>query len=520
MNQAVPAPRLATSFLNDTSSAFIINWFQEVCPAWSGFDSNANWNRKMAIDLWQTSATVNSALESMSASFLASRLPGLRPTSLRLMQRATDFIQAELEVVKRNRVLSTVPKGLLFAMFCLGTTVCWVDARGLGLPFFRESKTLLTRLNAQAAALGGARSGTLDFFNKSMVYCEMLLAVVRDDGDDDDLECEGQEEVNVSQLGTDDAPADSPRLIHPWTGISMQTSRLFAESVRICRTSRHRTRRATDLMASLHDFLRAQRLEEQLLALEFNLDLTLNPNPDPSLGEHTKPMGDTGDLATPKSHLALTAEAYRLSSLLHLYQTFPDLSFHRLPAAAEAHLDDNALWTEWIVPLALHLLRILERIPPSSGSRCIHPLLYISASTGLRHSTAAASAPTDIFPSLSPSLSLNAAPTAAAAWRTQPRLHETGPLTSYITQVTSAGCAALSEQERARDLSLEVSRARHFVMRRLESLESSLPPAPVVVAKELVAAVWAAYDGDVGGALYAVHWIDVMEDNDLRSMFG
>lgn len=40
----------------------IRNWFEDVCPAWSAFDSGMNMNRKLAADLWHSSAAVFNAL--------------------------------------------------------------------------------------------------------------------------------------------------------------------------------------------------------------------------------------------------------------------------------------------------------------------------------------------------------------------------------------------------------------------------------------------------------------------------
>ncbi|KAL0943585.1 C6 zinc finger domain containing protein [Colletotrichum truncatum] len=480
-----------TNSLVDTSSAFIINWFEQVCPAWSGFDSNTNMNRKIAIDLWRTSTTVCSSLESMSAAFLASRLPSMRQSALRLMGRATDFIQAELEVVKAQPDLHTIPTSLLFSLFCLGTTVCWVDARGFGLPFLREARSLIQRLNAQSVMLNVAGLDMLTFFNKSLTYCEMLLAVVRDDEPLDHQENEDTAS-NQLQLIEERAP-------HPWTGVSTVTTRLFAECIRLCRSFRHRMRQGMDpqryFSYALQDLIVAQRLEEQLLELEFPPD-----NPDV----------DTGDFATPVSHLARVAEAYRLSSLLHLYQTFPDLVSLRLPTESPMTDSGSVPWDEWIIPLALRLVKVLEHIPTTSGTRVIQPLLYISASTGLRHDNSASSDMISLFGTLQQDLMGGTGPSIISP----PPLFDSHNLSLYISQMASAPVP----EEPMSNLSLEVSSARHFVMRRLSILESSLPPAPVVVAKDLVQSIWRAYDSEVGTP--TVHWIDIMEDNNLRSLFG
>lgn len=490
-NQNQLAPYSLTPGLADTSSAFVINWFEQVCPAWSGFDSNTNLNRKIAIDLWRTSATVCSSLESMSAAFLASRLPSMRQSALRLMQRATDFIQAELQVVKARPDHRAVPTGLLFSLFCLGTTVCWIDSRLYGLPFLREARSLIRRLNAQSAAFSTANQDMLSFFNKSLAYCEMLLSVVRDDEPlDQQADDHPESQLQVTE----------ERSPHPWTGVSTLTTRLFAQCIRLCRTARHRLRQAAMdpqkyFSNALQDLIGAQRLEEQLLELDF-------PSESPEV--------DTGDSSTPVSHLARVAEAYRLSSLLHLYQTFPDLVSLRLPAESPMTESGSVPWDEWIIPLALRLVKVLEHIPATSGTRVIQPLLYISASTGLRHDAPAAS---DMFAAFG-SLQQDLMGGTGSNMVSPPPLFDSHNLSLYISQMADAP----AREGPMSNMTLDVGSARHFVMRRLSILESSLPPTPVVVAKELVQSIWRAYDGDIGSP--TVHWIDVMEDNDLRSMFG
>ncbi|KAK2025745.1 hypothetical protein LX32DRAFT_567505 [Colletotrichum zoysiae] len=488
-NQNHLAPYSLAPGLADTSSAFVINWFDQVCPAWSGFDSNTNLNRKIAIDLWRTSATVCSSLEAMSAAFLASRLPSMRQSALRLMQRATDFIQAELQVVKAQPEYRTVPTGLIFSLFCLGTTLCWVDSRLYGLPFLREARSLIRRLNAQSAMFSSSNQDMLLFFNKSSDYCEMLLSVVRDD---EPLDQDNEDSTTQLQVLEERSP-------HPWTGVSTLTTRLFSESIRLCRSARHRLRQAIDpqkyFSSALQDLIAAQRLEEQLLELDI-------PSGNPEV--------DTGDSSTPVSHLAGIAEAYRLSSLLHLYQTFPDLVSLRLPAESPMAESGSVPWDEWIIPLALRLVKVLEQIPATSGTRVVQPLLYISASTGLRHDTPAGPNMLTDCGSLQQDLTRGTVPNLLNS----PQLFNSQNLSLYVSQMADAP----AREGSVTTMTLDVGSARHFVMRRLSILESSLPPTPVVVAKELVQAIWRAYDNDVGSP--TVHWIDVMEDNDLRSMFG
>ncbi|CAK7265464.1 hypothetical protein SEPCBS119000_001525 [Sporothrix epigloea] len=498
--------------LIDSSSALVIHWFDNVCPAWSGFDSNANPIRTIAVDVWRSSVTVGNALEAMSAAFLASRDPSMRRSAMRLMRRAADYAQVELGMMRAGTHPSqrsdgmALPTGLLFSLFGVGTTVCWVDAHSLGLPFLRETRRLLARLNRQQRSRPGAVDAErLEFFNKCMTYCDMLLSVVHDDDDVvDNYPILGNDSLApplppyLSTASFDTGPALGPTISyhpsnivamaaenrpHPWTGISSLSSRLFAETMGLCRRVQLRSGMAAASLPA--HYLLAERLEEQLLNAE--IEVPVVPDLDIPSGSLWH-LGDTGDARTPPSHLALIAEAYRLSSLLVFYETFPSFGFLRLRGRMLPTGDDGddgdyghhssgttaplsrpaVLWQEWITPLSLHLLQVLERIPLTSGSRVIQPLLYICASTGLR----------------------------------QPDItDEPGP-------------EARSECE-----SLKVRNGRSFVLQRLSVLESSLPPTPVTMAKELVRAIWRAYDASPPGSA-PVHWINVMEAANLRSMFG
>lgn len=309
-------PVFMTTPITDTSSLLITNWFEQVCPAWSGFDSPTNLNRRLATELWHESRSVFGSLQSMSAAFLSTRLPHMRQPAVRLMRTATESIQAEVRATKAKMHLDTVPTGLLFSLFCVGTTVCWVDTSQLGLPFFREARLLLERLNRRLSAFYEKDVEIIHFFNKCLAYCEMLLAVVSESPPEDTQPAQQRPQPSsATGRGVDGE-------LHPWTGISTTTSRLFTKSIRLCRDYRHKVRRqcreGISFDASLDEMAEAQRLEELLLELDF-----------PSA--QMRQTNDTGDEKTPFLHLAKIAEAYQLAALLHLYQTFPELVSLRLP---------------------------------------------------------------------------------------------------------------------------------------------------------------------------------------------
>ncbi|OBS20824.1 hypothetical protein FPOA_07165 [Fusarium poae] len=470
--QYYEATPLTVGLITDTSSLLISNWFEQVCTLWSGFDSDFNLNRKLALDLCTSSQSVFSSLQSMSAGFLSTRLPHMKQSAVYFLQAATTSVLSEAQNILLNPCTGSLPAGVLFSLFCVGTTMCWVDARQLGIPFFQSATKILDRLNRRVETLCPKDLELLSFFNRSLTYCEMLLAVVNQDDSDTTTYTQSDGAMQLAERYMDDSP-------HPWTGISPLSSQLFAQSIRLCRSFRRNLKlpkeTGRDFQRALEDIQEARRLEEEILSLEFQSSLSTT---------------NTGDHRTPSLHLAQVAEAYKLAALLHLYQTFPDLVTSRMPGNSVYANSRHIPWEEWIIPLSLRLVNVLELIPPNSGTRVIQPLLYITASTGLRYDTTTM---LDIstFPS--------EADFASSSFVNDPFAP---PPTNVISR-----------------MSLDISNARHFIMGRLNMLESSLPPKPVIMAKELIKAIWEAYDDEPPGVA-SVHWVDVMEDKNLRSMFG
>lgn len=477
----------------DLASRLIGNWFDEVCPAWSAFDSDMNMNRKLAADLWFSSASVFNSLQSMSASFLSARLPQMRQPALSLLKTATLCIQAEVDSIGSKPQLDCMPTGLLFSLFCLGTTICWLDANRLGAPFLKEAKGLLRRASQQYPATDEDKAGVLGFFQKSLVYWEMLISVVEDADLRSDID--GMILFGHTQQTSDNTGKTSTDILpHPWTGISSMTSHLFARSMRLCRNYRRRitnpTGRAISLSTAMQEIQDAQGLEKQLLELEFS-----------SISE----MNGTGDWRTPWLHLAHVAESYQLASLLQLYVTFPDLVSIRLPRES-GYSRGDVPWDRWIIPLTLRLTRVLEQIPPDSGSRVIQPLLYICASTGLRFSL---SVSTDHDP-----CDMVFGATGVSSGPNDNSLDILG----YINQIDASGITGPTSNS-VPSVALDIGIARNFIMKRLKLLETTLQPKPIIVAEELVKAVWDAYDNEAPGCT-SVHWLDVMEKKGLQSLFG
>ncbi|KAM6508506.1 hypothetical protein FALCPG4_018347 [Fusarium falciforme] len=463
-------------------TSLIEYWFHEVCAIWSQYDSDKNFNRIIAAALWSSSEAVTISLESMSAAYLSSKVPHMRQTSVSLMKSATRIIKAELLSFQHSDRFTSVPTGLLFALLCIGTSVCWLYPDHLGIPYLREAKGLLHQINRQKRSMCEKDHKLLHTFNKSWTYCDMLLSVVAGSGPRsisemdsvDDISADGYPTAEEAQSDIDQEPP------HPWTGVSTTISKLFTRTMKLCHNfhfnlKQHSTVTAHNLTTALNLIEEAKAIEERLVRLDFEI---------------SHPMGETGDQRTPCGHLVNIAEAYRLAGLLHLYQTFPDLVMRRLPnSILTGQRNTGTAGDELIIPLGLRLVKILKQLPPDSGSRMTQPLLCITASIGLRFTSS------------------NATPTIEAC-----------DMSDYISHL----CRADKDTEQPSSVTrseLEIGNARQFILCRLNALEMALPPRPVVVARNLVKSIWNAYDNDRTG-VNRVHWIDIMERQGLRSLFG
>ncbi|RSL46499.1 hypothetical protein CEP54_013817 [Fusarium duplospermum] len=208
---------------------------------------------------------------------------------------------------------------------------------------------------------------------------------------------------------------------------------------------------------------------------------------------------ETGDQRTPVQHLVNVAEAYQLVGLIHIYQTFPDL--------ADVSDTNNpwAAWDEFVTPLSLRLVKLIDMLPADSGCKMTQPLLCITASTGLRFGSTESVSKNDDLPEL-------AAGDAES-------IEDCDDMLEYIDHLVQAD-EALDHLTLAVESRSEILSARCFLMNRLEVLGTVLPPRPIAVAKKLVQAIWNEYNNEEGTVPGRVHWVDIMEKHNLRSLFG
>ncbi|KAK4144560.1 fungal-specific transcription factor domain-containing protein, partial [Dichotomopilus funicola] len=457
----------------DIPSFLINHWFGSVCSSWSALDSPTNPYRRLTADLWSGSEPVFYTLQAISAASLVERLPGvMRDTARSASRKAFDSIRKEL-IIRPSGSQREFPTALLLSLFCMSSSMCWMEASQLGQKFVRQAREVLRSLDTQS--LSNESRELLNFFNGCLVYEEMLRSVV------------SEEEVDFQHMLSWPEPTTpgplTPAVPHPWSGVSSDILRLFGKAVALCRRSRIRWRinggtSYRILQGAMKDIEEATAMEKRLLLIHV-----------PQLPIGVQPL-QTTDRSRDLYHLT---EAYRLCAILQLYETFPDLSSQRIPNAKET--DEFIAWKTLISPLALHVTDVLSKVPPGNLS-CIQPLLCLCAGSGLRYDH---------------KVPLRTGP--------QSYLLSTGPTGQPLPTPDAIEPGLPSPSLSVPENAIKTSQARQTIMERLEHLETCLPPKPIGVAKQLMRAVWNAYDQETE-LPRRTHWLDVMSSTGLHSLFG
>lgn len=501
----IPPYSIPSSLLH-VPTILVSHYFSSICKIFSSFDGTLNPFRATVGRLWDGSAPIYYAIQSMAAASLANDFPQMNSVGVQ-MQRETfrslysgSMNGLGINVGERVEDLDK----MLLTVLLVGQTTCWHDPGDLGLVHLRTAKRLnQRRLELQAASGAGLAESRVrrsnQFFEQCIIYWDMLAGFVDDMDDFDPLPAAFEfDYIHDVENGEKIFP-------HPWTGVSPRVSKLFREVGRLIRKYRRITLHDAsslnflsmelgmnidiphDSLAAIEAAARAQTLEEELL----------NFSP-PELDS----LVDAGDENTPVQHYILLAEAYRCAALLELYRVFPSILLKRLPGGANAAGLDfglgleqpdtihpffdfippsifaSILPNEFIVSFALHIISLLESIPSRSGTRCLQPLVLIAAGSELR---------------FTPSSATPCSANDASFFATPP-----------------INIPTLTPQD------ISIATARRFVVRRFQDFATMMPAKPILRAEMLVKETWSRADAGVDG----VFWMDVMGGLGLEGIFG
>ncbi|KPM45136.1 hypothetical protein AK830_g1419 [Neonectria ditissima] len=457
--------------LTQPSTRLVELWFKSVCGVWSAFDSPANPFRRLCSSLWGSSETVFYSLQSMASTSLTTDSSDLKEVTALAPRLANQALIQELQTLfKAPNHVSSVPAGLLVSLFCMSSSCSWVDSRELGLQYLGNARVVLDLLELNLESLREEDRQLLGFFRGCLVYEQMLRGIVSN----------REEDVSVPlEWNPTDAMPD-PLDLHPWTGVSTAIVMLLGKAMALCRRSRnlwrHRPVATYEIMLqALHDIAEGQKLEEKLLSIEI---------PDTA----DQPNGIQSGEESVRLDLHNATEAFRLSSLLQLYQSFPDLLSRRLPSNEAGN--SQAFQNQWVTGLAIRITRVLEEIPSTSPMRCLQPLLCICAGSGLR-------------------FEMGDDPETP---------YEKVPAIISEKENTSEDLDTISAASPQESRSLEVAQARDFLLSRLRELDQGILSNSGAVARKLLLAIWTAFDKD--SSLQQSHWMDIMAGTKSWTVFG
>lgn len=515
--------------LTHLPTMLIEHWFRLVCPMWSAFDSDINFNRRLAQTTWTASGAVFYAMQAMSAACLLDSMPALIGMLPTLRTQATTAIKQTMNQGS-NSTGPNVTADLVFAVFALGTSSSWSSPAPAELPWLQVARKLLS---AWQVELSPQDDLVHAYFCQALTYWEMLSTMSGLGSMADKVTTKQQR--HQARLRQALLLPDSPSVIavqgplaprqrilwtrpSSWCGVSNEVIDTFGQVLALCRSARQQAHlnhggTVASLTTALCDIAVAHELQRELLALDFGTLV--------SMEEAQGFLVHTQDDKTPIFHLVLTAEAYRQAGLLQLHLTFVDLPRISLTGRYDVHptesLFKDTAWgcvvdepphDEFVRSLSLHLLATLERIPAESGSRSMHSMLYLSAAAGLKFSTSSGSQDGTLTTSAP-------APNGLFGESTNDPLGLSMDLGSFDDihlphshPLFIFGHAAESASTDP-DPSRTIARARQSVLTRLSGLQQSVPQRARDGKLQLVNALWHGYDAAFPGCP-GIHWLDLV----------
>lgn len=382
-------PKLnALQTIHDSNSLLVEHYFRDVCKLYSSFDSAMNPYRASIARIWQSSAPIYYAIQSMAAAQLANAFPGMGVTGLEMQRKAYYCLKEELQLVSAGHAKS---ERVFLAMLLLGLTACWHDSSDLGMSHLRAARSLILPTLLDSRTLEDKETRRQNqFFEESLIYWEMLIGFVSPEVSVSTCVDDQQNFRELPLLRQDreiSRSAESKILPHPWTGISPEIHMIFAEIGKLIRHKR--------LAKSMPETAESGGLETAKLLEETLLDVQL-----PSVND----LADTGDLKTPKADFISVAEVYRCTGLLELYRVFPVLLQRRLRGeqlsrdrdfriesllspSFEATSPASSSHVMFLLSLSLHIISLLKSISPTSGTCFVQLLPIMAAASELRFFT-------------------------------------------------------------------------------------------------------------------------------------
>ncbi|CAI7676002.1 unnamed protein product [Penicillium pancosmium] len=408
----------------------------------------------------------------MSAAHLAEKDDGLKRVALAHRDEAASRL--EREVLKTDETIHSIhtvssefSSVVLFICILLGMTDSWHNSTMLGLNYLHSARLLFHRRSPVDinSVQSTKERNSVHFIAGIMAYWEALVSFLKD---------QPLDVTSYLSSFVDESYDIIPS--NPWTGVSTP---LFIYLARVGALGRQREAMQRLNLSSLA--LDADnKIQATLINKAREIETAL-------LGYHIPPLDkieQTHDIQTPVIHLQKTAQIFRLTALLEVYLSFPELA---TPCARESSRSecDSSYRLEIsrpskILSLATGILTIISTLPLDSGANVILCLPLIVAGSSLQSSSpASTSQKVELFDEL-------------ASIHNEQGVHE---------------------------------HWRSFVRERLKNIHRFVGLASVLRALEVVERTW--FRADVqriatqqGMSGSFVHWTNVMVDERLETIFG
>ncbi|KAL2201694.1 hypothetical protein CC79DRAFT_1402305 [Sarocladium strictum] len=494
--------------LTHLPTALIQHWFREVCPTWSVFDSDVNYNRTVAQSSWGSSESVFLSLQAMSAAFLQSTLPEFVATSTTIAEEAATIVRSKAQAMLiRGATSPRITQDVVFAVFALGTAFQWNHPAKADNPWLKMARDLLS---VWPCDLSGADHLYHSYLSQAFTYWDSLSTLMKHDSVPESLkrrrarlQLRLHEALNfpVTEL-TNIVP--DPLLFTPmggtrpnsWCGVSCEIINVLAETIALCRgADKFKQRKPSLSMSSTSkavvDVALRHEIETEILAMDFRAIIIM----EESLGFSVH----TWDDQTPITHLLQTAEAYRQAALIQLHLSFDD-------STSDAYYEKAT--TD-----ASKLIELLEQIPVQSRSTSIHSILYLTAAAGLFN----------VQPSAAMSL--------GSVWQEGVDNSSTSssePVGRFHSLESPMELRQRSQQSQhhnnepshpSRSLAQTVAKARHSIWARLVEIQRTRPLRVHRELLQLIQRIWREYDKPRSGSC-PVSWLRVWSESGLKTIIS
>ncbi|KAE8322347.1 hypothetical protein BDV39DRAFT_218651 [Aspergillus sergii] len=453
--------------IDDEAIVLSTHYFSHVCTINSCFDSQLNPLRSVIANLMNSSQLIFHLVMMTAATHLCHQQNEMLSVARQHRHDAISYLIEHRNVTDKGRFEAVLGSILL------GMTSAWRDSSALGISHIHTARALFQESIARPEASNDPQSTS--FLIGIMAYWEAMVAIVTT-----------QSPRSLEYLIPFCKQENRDTLVYPnpWTGASTTIFIYAAEVSTLCRQNRLTKHLSTSIASTevcdniFHEqFTKAGELEAKVLQYS------------PPVSGRIK---DPGDRFTSVSHLQCLAQIYRFSVLVQLYLTFPNLlqKSNTTMSTLDTDLSNETSQqppNETIVGLAVNILSLISSVPESSGIKVLLTVPLIIAGSALQK---VESHNQDIG-----------------------NLHHTNPFSieKAILSVHSSDFMILHW--------------RSLVRQKLKVLHEFVRLDPVPRALQILEAVWLRADLCVSNRTNTstqvfIHWLDVMNEERLESIFG